>query len=87
MDPQIDWSVVLKGKYISYKVEIKAYLDSLDIATSTAISAAKIYEGIKNSTKVHPNLKLLYKEYVFGTNKDVKKRIKNRITNFRRNLR
>ena len=86
MDSPVDWDVVLKGKYISFNVEIEAYLDSVDIATSTQISASKIYDAIKDDESVHPNLKLIYKEYLFGTNKEVRARIKNRITNFRRTL-
>ena len=81
-----DWEMILKGKYCSYKVEIDAYLESLEIATSTEISATKIYYAIHNDKDVNENLKKLYCEAVFGTNKDVKARIKSRIANFRRSL-
>ena len=81
------WEKVLKGKYVSYNVEIEAYLDSLEIATSTEISMQKIYFVIRNDPSVHENLKALYREALFGTNKEVKARIKNRISNFRRNYR
>ena len=81
-----DWDALLKAKYSSFKVEVQAYLDSLDISTSTKISIEKIYHAIRNDEKVNSNLKLLYREACFGSNKDVKTRIKNRISNFRRSL-
>ena len=83
----IDWDVVLKGKYVSYNIEIDAYLESLEIATSTDISMQKIYFAIRDSPVVHENLKALYREALFGKNKEVKARIKNRISNLRRNYR
>ena len=76
-EPKPYWDKLLKAKYISYKVEVQAYLDSLEIATSSDISMAHIYESICSDSKVHPNLKLLYKEALHGTNKDVKSRIRN----------
>ena len=82
-----DWDSVLKGKYVSYNVEINAYLESLEIATSSDISMQKIYFAIRNEPSVHENLKAMYKEALFGKNKEVKARIKNRISNFRRNYR
>ena len=84
-DPD-DWDQLLKAKYNSYKVEVQAYLDSLDIATSSEISMSYIYEAIRNDDKVNGNLKLLYKEALYGKNKEVKSRIQNRIANFRRSL-
>ena len=81
----IDWETVLKGKYVSYNIEIEAYLASLEIATSTEISMQKIYFAIRDSPVVHDNLKMLYREALFGKNKEVKARMKNRISNFRRN--
>ena len=81
-----DWDKILRAKYNSYKVEVQAYLYSLDIATSSDISIVYIYEAIRNDQKVHENLKLLYKEALYGSNKDVKSRIRNRIANFRRSL-
>ena len=86
LDRTTDWEELLKAKYASFKVEVEAYLDSLDIATSTEISMAKIYEVISVDDQVNPNLKKLYKEALFRKNKDVKARIKNRIANFRRSL-
>ena len=68
-------------------MEVEAYLDSLDVATSSDISISKIYEAISHVEDINPNLKALYQEACFGTNKDVKSRMRNRISNFRRSLR
>ena len=83
----VDWDSLLEKKYPSYKVEVQAYLDSLDVASSTQISTLYIYQAICNDPQVNENLKLLYREALQGTNKEVKLRIKNRVANFRRNLR
>ena len=83
---QVDWKALLKGKYPSYKLEVEAYLESLEIATSSEVSAGKCYEAICDAPNVSENLKILYKEALFGSNKDVRARIKNRMSNFHRNL-
>ena len=82
-----DWEPLLKAKYPSYTAEVEAFLDSLDIATSTEISMEKIYDAIREDPKVDDNLKCLYMEAIFGSNKDVKLHIKNWIANFKRRLR
>ena len=82
----IDWSSLLEKKYSSYKVEVNAFLDSLDIANSIEISIQHIYEAIKGDSKVHENLKALYCEAINGTNREVKNRIRNRVSNFKRAL-
>ena len=81
-----DWKLLLKGKYPSYKIEVETYLDSLEIATSSLISASKIYEVIHHLPEVNENLKKLYKEALFGHDPDVKARIRSRMSNFQRNL-
>ena len=86
MASQLNWSEILDGWFPSYKVEVLAYLDSLDISNSSEISMEYIYEQIKSDANVSDNLKLLYHEAVFGENKAVKARIKNRVANFRRAL-
>ena len=82
-----DWEALLKAKYNSYKVEVEAYLNSLDISTSSDISMGYIYEAIADDKNINPDLKCLYVEACFGSNKDVKSRIRNQISNFRRMLR
>ena len=81
------WDEILVRKYPSFKIEIQAFLDSLDVASSTEVSTDFIYQRIRGSPVVNENLKLLYREAIYGTNKLVKLRIKNHITNFRRTLR
>ena len=87
MASQVDWATLLKGKYPSCKLEVNAYLDTLDIATSNLVSAGKCYEAICDDPNVNENLKILYKEALFGSNKEVCACIKSRMSNFRRNLR
>ena len=80
-----DWKLLLKGKYPSYKIEVETFLDNLEIGTSSEIFARKIYDVIKDLPEINENLQKLYKEALFGTNKEVKSRIKNRMSNFQRN--
>ena len=55
MAAQIDWSELLEKKYPSYKVEVNAYLDSLEISSSNDVSIDKIYQAIRNDTDVNEN--------------------------------
>ena len=87
MATNIDWSDLLDKKYPSYKVEVNAYLDSLEIATSNDVSIDKIYQAIHYDEDVNENLRLLYHECIYGTDKNVKSRIRNRVANFRCALR
>ena len=82
----IDWNALLDVRYHSFTVEVEAYLESLNVSSSSEVSIDKIYQAIRDDPEVDPNLKLLYKEAVYGTNKQVKKRMKSRMSNFRRNL-
>ena len=81
-----DWSKLIKARYPSYKVEVEAFLDSLSVSNSTELSIAGIFDAIKYEDHVDDNLKLLYGEAVMGTDKDVKARIKSRVSNFKRAL-
>ena len=83
MATEVNWSNLLDHKYASYKVEVNAFLDSLDISNSTNVSMAYIYDQIRNALKVDENLKLLYHEAVHGSEKSVKLRIKKRLTNLK----
>ena len=79
-----DWQQLLKGKYPSYKIEVETYLENLEVATSSEISARKIYDAIKDLPEINENLKKIYKEALFGSDKEVKSHIKNRMSNFKR---
>ena len=81
------WQQPLSDRYATYKVEERAFAQSLKVCNSTDVSAEKIYDAIKDDGDVSPNLKALYREAIFGTDKDVKARIKHRISNLRRNTR
>ena len=82
-----DWSVLLDARYPSYKVEVEAFLDSLEVSNSNEVSMACVFDAIRDQPEVSDNLKLLYHEAVNGTDKNVKLCIKNRMANFRRALR
>ena len=82
----VNWDKILEGCYPSYKVEVNAFLDSLEISSSVDITIEKIYEVIKSDENVCDNLKLLYHEAINGSHKAVKSRIRNRIGNFWRGL-
>ena len=80
-----EWKKLLDARYPSYKVEVRAFLDSLDVSNSNEISAEKV-DAIKFDEDVDDNLKLLYSEAIYGSDKEVKARIKNRMANFKRGL-
>ena len=82
----LDWESLLEKKYPSYKVEVNAFLDSLDISNSVDLSIEYIYDCIKDDAQVNPNLLALYYEAINGSEKEVKARMRNRISNFKRAL-
>ena len=82
-----NWSEILDEHFPSYKVEVNAFLDTLHISSSTDVSIQKIYNAIHADPHVPEKLKKLYHECIFGTDKAVKLRIRNRIGNFKRGLR
>ena len=86
MASNVDWEVILKDRFFTFKVEENAFLQSLDSCNSTEIAAERIYESIKDDDEIPENLKLLYQEFIFSTNDKVKSRIKHRISNMRCNL-
>ena len=87
MADNVNWEKILRDRYSTFKAEEKAYVDSLEICNSTDISIEKIYETIKNNEDIPTNLKLMYRKAIFGQDKTVKTRIKNRIGNIRHNVR
>ena len=86
MDNQIDWAEILDKKYPSYTTEVQTFLDNAHISNSTDVSMIKIYDVIVHDPNVSEVLKMLYHEAIYGCNKDVKLRIRNRVANFRRCL-
>ena len=87
MANEVNFAKLLDKKYASYTVEVEAFLDTCQVSSSTEVAAQMIYDKIKDYCKVDSNLKILYHEAVFGSDKDVKACIKNRITHFWRTLR
>ena len=86
MATQINWQELCDACYPSFKLEVNAFLDSLDVSNSTEISMEFIYNIIKSDGQVPDNLKLLYQEAIFGSNVKVRNRIKNRVSHFHRSL-
>ena len=81
------WEELLERKYPSYTVEVNAFLDTAHVSKSTDVSILNIYHAIRNDMQVDNDLKMLYHESIYGSNKDIKTRIRNRVANFRRTLR
>ena len=81
----IDWDEVLRDRYATFKLEEQGFEESLEICNSTDVSAEKIYYTIRDADEIPENLKMMYREAVFGHNEKVRNRIKNRISNMRRN--
>ena len=87
MASAIDWGALLDARCPSYKVEVEAFLDSVEVSSSNEISMIIVHEAIKDNLEISENLRLLYEEAVNGQDKNVRLRIKNRMANFRRALR
>ena len=86
MASSINWKQIIRARYPSYTVEVNAFLESLEVSSSSEISIEKVYEAIKDDPQINSNLVLLYKEAAFGTNKDVKAHMKSGMSNFKRAL-
>ena len=86
MAAQLDWDQILNDRYATFKIEETAFIESLQIANSNDIAAQCIYEAIKDKEDIPENLTLMYREAIFGSNTQVRKRIRNRMGNIRRNM-
>ena len=82
-----NWSEILEERFPSYQAKVNAFLDTVHISKSTDVSIEKIYNAIQYDEDVPHKLKLLYHECIFGTDKNVKSRIRNCVSNFKRGLR
>ena len=87
MASQVNWSEILDERFPSYKAEVNTFLDTLHISKSTDVSIEKIYGQIRDDPDIPQKLKMLYKECIHGSDKNVKLRIRNRVGNFKRGLR
>ena len=86
MASYVDWVEILKDRFATFKVEDTAFYESLKICNSTEVAIAKIYESIKDLADIPESLILMYREAAYGENKQVKRQIRNQISNIRRNL-
>ena len=87
MASRFDWDEILRDRFAMFKLEEEGFLESLKVCNSTEVSAEKIYLTIKDCPEIPTNLKMMYREAVYGCNEKVRLRIKNWIGNIRRNLR
>ena len=83
MASQVNWSKILDQRFPSYKLEVTVFLDTLHISKSTDVSIEKIYNVIKDDSNIPDDLKMLYKECIHGSDKNVKLRIHNCVGNFK----
>ena len=86
MAANVDWPSVMKDRFATFKVEENAFLDSLKICNSTGVAIAKIYEAIKDLEDMPNLLIMMYREAAYGEDRQVKRQIRNRISNIQRNL-
>ena len=86
MASNVDWPSIMKDRFATFKIEETAFYDSLNICNSTEVAIAKIYEAIKDLQDIPNSLIMMYREAAYGDNKQVKRRIGNRISNIRRNM-
>ena len=77
----IDWEEFMHDQYATFKLEELGFEESLKICNSTDVSAEKIYYTIRDADDIPENLKMMYREAVFGHNEKVRNWIKNRISN------
>ena len=87
MAHQLNFEQLLEKKYPSFTVEVNAFLDSCSVSCSSDVAMNIIYQRIRRDDKVDGDLKALYHEAIFGNDRNVRSRIRNRITHFRRTLR
>ena len=85
MAAQINWADILSQRFPTFRVEETAYLSCLEIASSMEVYIEKIYEAVRHQDHVPENLKLMYHEASINGNKEVVRRIQNRISHIRRN--
>ena len=69
-----DWKAILKQKFKLYDVEKSIYIASHDKSNNPEVYAKLICDSLRDGD-VPGNLRKLYREAVYGNNKDVKARI------------
>ena len=80
-----NWTEILKPPYSTYQCEEDAYIEISKITIDNEIAMEFLYENaVQDNTEVCRNLRLMYHEAVNGTNKDVRRRMQNRMSHFKR---
>ena len=80
-----DWTEILKPSYNTYKCEEDAYIEISKITIDNEIAMEFVYENaVRDNAEVCSNLRMIYAEAINGTNKDVRRRVLSRMSNFKR---
>ena len=80
-----DWTEILKPSYSTYKCEEEAYIEISKITIDNEIALEYLYDNaVRANEDVCSNLRQLYDEAINGFNKDVRRRMLSRMSNFKR---
>ena len=74
----LEWDKILQGKYKFFDIEKSIYTENRNKANSPEMIAKFICDGLRPGD-VLDNLKNLYHEAVYGSDKKVKQRITKRV--------
>ena len=87
MSSGIDWEYILRDRYPVYDSEKVIFVTSFDLMRSLSDCAKLIYTIIKNDASIPNELKMIYHEGLYGKHDRVKRRMRNRISHIKRQLR
>ena len=80
-----DWSEILKPPYNTYKCEEEAYIEISKITIDNEIAMDYLFDNaVRDNAEVCSNLRRMYDEAINGTNKEVRRRVLNRMSHFKR---
>ena len=81
----INWTEVLKPSYSTYQCEEDAYIEISKITIDNEVAMDYVFDNaIRGNRDVVENLRNMYNEAINGSNKEVRKRILNRMSHFKR---
>ena len=80
-----DWDEILKPPYSTYQCEEDAYIEISKVTIDNEVAMDFLYDNaIRDNKDVCENLRMMYYEGVHGTNKEVRRRMQNRMSHFKR---
>ena len=81
----MDWTEILKPAYSTYKCEEDAYIEISKITIDNEIALEYLFDNaVRENFQVERNLRELYNEAINGSNKEVRRRMLSRMSNFKR---